>query len=313
MQFRLISFSLWVLLAALAALFYPALFSHIGQFSLQRLIIPLLQVIMFGMGTAMSIQDFRGVIRTPRPVITGLLCQFSIMPLVGWSLAAGFGFPPEIAAGIILVGCSPSGLASNVMSFLARANVALSVTLTAVATALAPLMTPLLMRLLGGAYVEVDLATMMLSMVKIVVLPIAAGLMVNRIFRRHLALINQLMPRVSMIGIALVIAIITASGRDNLLAIGAPLILACLLHNVAGYFLGFGVARLLRLSPADCRTIAIEVGMQNSGLASGLALEMGKVATMGLAPIVFGPLMNMTGSALAGYWREKPLAEKPTS
>jgi bile acid:Na+ symporter, BASS family len=305
----------------------------------------------------------------PRGVIIGIVCQFTIMPIVGVSVARAFGFPPEIAAGIILVGCSPSGLASNVMSFIARANLALAVTLTAVATMLAPLMTPLLMKMLAGQYVPIDFWSMMLSIVNIVILPIVAGLIFNAIgygqtrwksiviqafvyfliilaknflnfqindislqqFLSAIAMdmlwfsllpilaalifryyargrkgwLDKVMSLVSMLGIGVIITIITAAGRDSLMAIGMALVLACLIHNMAGYFLGYWICRLLRMDEKSCRTIALEVGMQNGGLASGIALEMGKVATIGLAAAVFGPMMNVTGSSLASWWRGK--------
>ena len=300
---RGLSYTLIIFAAVTVSLSYPALFTTWGSFSLKGLIVPLLQVIMFGMGTAMSLGDFAGVVKMPKGVLVGVACQFTIMPFVGYGLASAFGFPPEIAAGIILVGASPSGLASNVMSYLAKANLALSVTLTAVATLLAPLLTPFLMQTLAAQYVPIDFWGMMWSIVKIVIIPIAAGLLFNHFFHGKFPLVDRAMPLVSMGGIAFIITIITAAGRDSLLEVGLLLLLACLIHNLAGYGLGYGACRLLRLPERDCRTIALEVGMQNGGLASGIALEMGKVATVGLAPAVFGPLMNITGSSLAMWWR----------
>ena len=363
------AYTIWIFAAVTVSMNYPQFFRQIGDFDLKKSIVPLLQIIMFGMGSQLSIKNFADVIRMPRGVIIGIVCQFTIMPIVGVSIARAFGFPPEIAAGIILVGSSPSGLASNVMSFIARANLALSVTLTAVATMLAPLMTPLLMKLLAGQYVPIDFWSMMLSIVNIVILPIVAGLIFNAIgygltrwksiviqatvylliilaknflnfqindisLQQFLAAtamdmlwfsllpiiaalifryyargrkgwLDKVMSLVSMLGIGVIITIITAAGRDSLMAIGLALVLACLIHNLAGYFLGYGVCRLLSMDEKSCRTIALEVGMQNGGLASGIALEMGKVATIGLAPAVFGPMMNVTGSSLATWWRGK--------
>jgi BASS family bile acid:Na+ symporter len=300
------SYTMVIFSAVTAAMFYPATFVQFNGFALKGLIVPLLQVIMFGMGTTMSLRDFSGVIQMPQAVVMGLVCQFTIMPLLGAGLANGLGFAPEVAAGIVLVGCSPSGLASNVMSYLAKANVALSITLTAVATLMAPLMTPLLMKTLAGELVAVNFWAMVLDIVKIVILPIVGGLVFNRLFYGRAKWVEQAMPLVSMGGIAAIITIITASGRDNLLQIGLLLILATFLHNVLGYVLGYWSCRLLRMDEKTCRTVAIEVGLQNAGLASGLALGMGKVATMGLAPAVFGPLMNITGSVLANWWSGKP-------
>jgi BASS family bile acid:Na+ symporter len=261
---------------------------------------------MFGMGTSMSVNDFIGVAKMPKGVMVGILCQLTIMPLVGFALASFTNFPPEIAAGVILIGCSPSGLASNVMSYLAKANLALSITITAVATLLAPVSTPLLMKLLAGTFIEINILDMMWSIVKMVIIPIGAGLLFNKLLSGKAKWLDKAMPIVSMLGIAFIIVIITAAGRDSLLEIGAILILVVLIHNLLGYNLGYWAARLSSMDERDCRTIAIEVGMQNGGLASGIAKEMGKIATIGLAPAVFGPLMNITGSILASYWHRKP-------
>jgi BASS family bile acid:Na+ symporter len=372
------SYTFWIFAAVTASMYYPQLFTQVGDFELKKLIVPLLQIIMFGMGSQLSIRDFSGVIKMPQGVVAGLICQFSIMPLVGFALAGLFGFSPEIAAGIILVGSSPSGLASNVMSFIAKANLALSVTLTAFATILAPFVTPALMKLLAGQYIPIDFWSMMLGIMDIVILPIIAGLVFNAIaysatglrsiivqviaylfiialknyiymattsvllgmavglflqnllwfiilpvvagfIFKYLARgsedwLNKTMALVSMVGIAVIIAIITAAGRDDLLKIGLLLILACFLHNVIGYVLGYRIARLLGLDEQSSRTIGLEVGMQNAGLASGIALQIGKVATVGLAPAVFGPMMNITGSSLANWWRNKNTTiDQPTS
>ena len=295
-------YTLSIIVAATLAMIFPGPFTSIGGFQLKNLIVPLLMIIMFGMGTTMGLKDFEGVVKSPRSVIIGLICQFSIMPVVGYTLATSFDFPPEVAAGVILVGCSPSGLASNVMSYIAKANVALSLTITAVATLLAPFLTPALMKWLAGTFVEVDFLKMMVDIFKMIILPIGLGLVVNYIFRKQSVWLNRYMPLVSMIGIALIICIITAAGRESLLTIGLALVACTLIHNLLGYALGYGMARLLRLPEQDCRTVALEVGLQNGGLASGLALQMGKVATVGLAPALFGPIMNITGSLLASFW-----------
>ncbi|MDG1571918.1 bile acid:sodium symporter family protein [Robiginitalea sp. M366] len=292
------------------ALYHPSWFTTIGNYRLTGLIIPLIQLIMFGMGTAMSLSDFLGVLREPKGVLVGLTAQLTLMPLVGYVLAHTSGLPPVIAAGIVLVGCSPSGVASNVMAYLARANLALSVTITALATLLAPLVTPMGMRLLAGELVTVDVLTMMWDIVKMILLPIGAGLWANRLLGSKLQRVNQFLPWLSMAAIALIIIIITAAGRESLLQMGGTLILVVLAHNFSGYLLGYGYARLWRMTPRDARTIALEVGMQNSGLASGIAYSMGKIATMGLAPAVFGPLMNISGSILAGYWHKRPLSRE---
>jgi bile acid:Na+ symporter, BASS family len=209
-----------------------------------------------------------------------------------------------------LIGCSPSGLASNVMSYLAKANLALSITITAVTTLLAPFVTPLLMKVLAGAFIEIDILKMMWDIIKMVIIPIGAGLLFNRLLKGKSSWLDLAMPIVSMAGIGVIIVIITAAGRDSLLEIGFLLIGLVAIHNLAGYSIGYWFARLFKMNERDCRTIAIEVGMQNGGLASGIAKEMGKIATIGLAPAVFGPLMNITGSILASYWHRRPPVEK---
>jgi bile acid:Na+ symporter, BASS family len=368
------SYSLWIFTAVTLSMFYPQYFLSAGNFEFKKLIVPLLQIIMFGMGSQMALSDLAGVIKMPKGVIVGIICQFTIMPVLGITIAIVFNFPPEIAAGVVLIGVSPSGLASNVMSFLARANLALSVTITALATLLSPFITPLLMKLLAGEMVEVNFWKMMTDIFNMVILPIAAGLTFNlfssgkkvvRVIVLQLAAylliillkniitlinagislqemgvrfskdilwfmllpiigaylfkyfargnqdwLNKALAFISMLGIGIIITIITAAGRDSLLDVGLLLILACFIHNTLGYTLGYVVSRyLLRMPERDCRTIALEVGMQNGGLASGLAMQMGKIATVGLAPAVFGPLMNITGSSLATWWRGRPPKE----
>lgn len=304
------SFTVLIFAAVSLSLYYPQTFDQWGNFQLKKLIVPLLQIIMFGMGTAMSFKDFYGVIKMPKGVLVGLVCQFSIMPILGYCLATLFNFPAEIAAGVVLIGSSPSGLASNVMAYLAKANIALSVTLTAVATLVAPFMTPLLMKYFAGAFVPINFLAMMLSIVKMVILPVILGLIFNHFFHGKTKWLDKTMPIVSMTAIALIIVIITAAGRDSLLSIGIFLILAAIIHNLLGYLLGYWSCRLLKMKEQDCRTIALEVGMQNGGLASGIALEMGKVSTVGLAPAVFGPWMNISGSSLATWWRDKDPKKK---
>ena len=303
------TFTVLIFSAVSLAMFYPDYFVQVGTFKPKVLIIPLLQIIMFGMGTTMSMQDFLGVLKMPKAVLVGLVCQFTIMPFLGFGLAKLFNFPPEIAAGVILIGCAPSGLASNVMSYIANANVPLSVTLTAFATLAAPFITPFLMQQLAGQYIPIDLWKMMLDIGNMVILPIGAGLIFNYFFHGKAKWLDISMPIISMAGIAIIVTVITANGRDGLLQIGFTLILAAILHNVLGYFLGYLGAKLAGLNQRDCRTVAIEVGMQNGGLASGIALTMNKIATVGLAPAVFGPWMNISGSSLATWWRSIPLKE----
>ncbi len=294
-----------IVVAVITALSFPQLFLQVGDFPLKKLIVPLLQIIMLGMGTTMSIADFEGVVKQPKAVVIGVVCHFIIMPLLGYTLANTFSFPPEIAAGVVLIGCSPSGLASNVICFVAKANVPLSITVTTISTLLAPFVMPALMKLLAGQFIEIGFWKMMIEIMQIVILPVAVGLILNRVFRQSAVIINKVMPLVSMAGIVLIVAIITAAGRDSLLAVGWTLALCVLIHNLSGFTLGYWTGRLFGLEEQSCRTIAIEVGLQNAGLASGIAVQMGKVATVGLAPALFGPIMNTTGSLLGTFWSQR--------
>lgn len=367
-------FTAWIIAAVTASMICPAAFLHWGDFDLQNkwLILIVVQAVMFGMGTQMSIDDFKGVARTPRGVLVGIICHFSVMPLVGFGLTRLFHFPPEIAAGVILIGSCSSGLASNVMAYLAGANLVLSVTVTAVTTLVAPLMTPLWMKLLAGTLVQVKFLPMMMQIVQIVIVPIAAALLHD--YLRHagrggrrvvgvLAVlaaawlvflacggwtrmapglsgtgrllvgtfgffmaailaglayhavvqrwpgIGRRMPVVSMFGIVYFTAVTTAAGRHNLLKIGALLFVAAALHNAAGYFFGYFLSRGSGLDKNSARSVAFEVGLQNGGMASGLAGAMGKLATVGLASAIFSPWMNVSGSILANHWRRHPVRE----
>ncbi|NID13353.1 bile acid:sodium symporter family protein [Fibrivirga algicola] len=303
------SYTVVIFASLTTALYYPALFVEVNGYKLSGLITPLIQLIMFGMGTSMSARDFLGVVKMPKGVLIGVLSHFIIMPLLGFTLANISDFEPEIAAGIVLIGCSPNGMASNVISYLAKANLALSITITAISTTISPFVTPLLMKALAGAFVDIDMTHMMWDIIRMVILPIGAGLLFNRFLSGKAAWLDAAMPLVSMAGIAFIIVVITAAGRASLLTIGPALIGLVLVHNLCGYMLGYWSARLFRMSERDCRTIAIEVGMQNGGLASGIAKEMGKMATVGLAPAIFGPVMNITGSMLASWWHRKPIPE----
>ncbi|MDZ7718088.1 MAG: bile acid:sodium symporter family protein [Balneolaceae bacterium] len=303
--FKSFAFSLWIFAAVTFSMFYPQYMTSWGGYDLSNLIVPLIQLIMFGMGTQLSMQDFKGVFKKPKGVGVGIICQYTIMPVVGISLALSFGFPAEVAAGVVLIGSCPGGVASNVMAFIAKADLALSITLTAVSTMLSPLATPYLMQLLAGQFVPIDTYGMMISILNMIILPIVLGLLFNHFLHGKIKWLDDIMPVVSMAGIAFIIAVITAAGRDSLVSIGLLLILAAVIHNALGYLFGYWGCRLVGMDEKSCRTIAFEVGMQNGGMASGLAQEMGRLATVGLAPAIFGPWMNISGSTLANYWRRK--------
>lgn len=299
-------FTVCIIAAVVAAMCFPERFLNIGNVNLRdrHLILVIVQLVMFGMGTQMNLNDFQGVVKMPKAVIIGITCQFTIMPLLGFLLAKTLGFAPEIGAGIILIGSCSSGLASNVMVYIAGANLALSVTLIAVAQLLAPLLTPMWMKLLAGEMVEVQFFGMMKDIILMVLLPIIVALIYNAIRKERLQRLHRLMPVLSMAGIVYFTAVTTAAGRDHLLKIGVLLFTAAILHNSIGYILGYWATRLCGLDKDSCRTIAIEVGLQNGGMASGLAGAMGKLATLGLAAAIFSPWMNVSGSVLANYWRK---------
>jgi len=300
------AFTLWVLAFVAASLTYPGAFRTWGGYPLANLIVPLIQIIMFGMGTTLSVRDFTRVLSMPWPVFIGFVLQFLVMPLSGWAVTKVFGFEGAVAAGVILVGAAPGGVASNVITYLARANVALSVTLTACTTLASPVMTPLAMKLLAGQYVPVSFREMMVSIIQMIIVPIVAGLVVNKILHGRAPWMPRVLPLLSMGAICFIIAIITSLSRDKLLQVGLALIGAVAVHNGVGYLLGYWGSRMAGLVEADCRTVAIEVGLQNAGMASGLAISVLKSAEAGLAPAIFGPWMNVSGSILASWWRARP-------
>ena len=225
------SFTAIIFASVTLAMFHPQYFTAWGNYKLSNSIIPLIQVLMFGMGSSMGVKDFASIAKSPKGVLIGVACQFSIMPLLGFTLASLTNFGPEIAAGIILIGCSPSGLASNVMAYLAKANLALSITITSVTTLLAPFVTPLLMKYFAGALVEINVMSMMWDIFKMIIIPIGAGLIFNKLFFGKLKWLDNAMPFISMFSIAAIVTIIVAAGRDNLMKIGLLLILVGLIHN----------------------------------------------------------------------------------
>ncbi len=368
---KMYQYTAWIVVAIIVGMFYPSKLLTIGGVNTRdpRLILLVVQLVMFGMGTQMSISYFKQIKHMKKAVLIGLLCQFTIMPLVGFGLTKVVTFEPEIASGVILIGCCASGLASNVMSFLAGANLNLSITLTAVATLCAPFMTPLLMSQLVGTTIDINFWDMFFNIIKIVIVPIGAAFLYdyyktsnskiqkkirfvgsialsyllvflffqkaygqNHLFfsspylelfnylcasivagilfyylTRRIQQLTQWMPYVSMGGIIYFTAITTAASRDNLMQIGVLLLAVAMVHNLLGYLLGYNFSRWAGLDVKDARTIALEVGMQNGGMASGLAGVLGKLATLGLAAAVFSPWMNISGSVLANYWKRKGL------
>ena len=285
-----------VVLVAAVALFWPSSFLWVDTWAIN----PMLGVIMFGMGLTLSPQDFRIVFSRPKDIIIGCLAQFTIMPLLALGLSWAFALPKELALGVILVGCCPGGTASNVITYLAKGDLALSVGMTATSTLLAPLITPLLVWLLAGTMVEVDTIGMLLSIVYVVIAPIAVGLIFQRYLPKFTKEIVPYLPAFSSIAIALVVGIIVAHNADRLLVGGMIVVLVVVLHNLCGLSLGYVIGRLLGLAEPKKRAISIEVGMQNSGLASSLAtLHFAAFPLATIPGAIFSVWHNISGALVA--------------
>lgn len=285
-----------VLAAAVVALVVPGAFSGIKP----TVINPLLGVIMFGMGMALRLEDFKIVFSRPKDVIIGCVAQFTIMPLLAVALSRVFALDEALAVGVVLVGCCPGGTASNVITYLAKGDLALSVGMTATSTLLAPVLTPLLVWLLAGKSVDVDVAGMLLSILWVVILPIVAGLIVKGLWPKFTERMTAYLPALSSLTIALIVAIIIAANAQKLLMGGMVIILVVVLHNLCGLSLGWLIGRLLHLPDAKRRAISIEVGMQNSGLASSLATLHFAAYPMATIPgAVFSVWHNISGAIVA--------------
>ncbi len=285
-----------VLLSALAALLFPDTVGHLKP----RLINPLLGVIMFGMGLTLKAEDFKVVFSRPKDVLVGCLAQFTVMPLLAFALTKIFRLEPALAIGVILVGCCPGGTASNVITYLAKGDLALSVGMTAVSTLLAPVLTPLLVWLLAGETVDVDVVGMLLSILWVVILPIALGLLVKRCWPRTTEQASAYLPALSTLAICVIVLIVIAANAHKLLAGGLVILLVVVLHNVCGLGAGYLIGTLLRLTPAKRRAISVEVGMQNSGLASSLAtLHFAAYPLATIPGALFSVWHNISGAIVA--------------
>ena len=284
-----------VILMAGAALAVPRTFAGIAPH-----VSLLLGIVMFGMGMTLRGSDFRRVLEHPRDVCIGVLAQFTVMPLLAWLLAKGFALSPDLAIGVILVGTCPGGTSSNVMTYLARGDVALSVSMTMTTTLLAPVVTPFLTWQLAGAWVEVSFTAMMLSIVKVVILPIAAGVAMNAFFADAVRRIVKLLPLVSISAILLIVGGVVAVSASRIMETGLLVMGVVICHNLLGYGIGFVLARAFHMDMAKAKAIAIEVGMQNSGLAASLAmLHFGAAAAIPGA--IFSVWHNISGSLAANY------------
>lgn len=267
---------------------------------------PLLMVIMFCMGLTLTMPDFVLVFKNPLPVLGGVAAQFIIMPSMGWLVATMLQLEPALAAGLILVGCAPGGTASNVVSYLARGNVALSVAMTSVSTLLAPLLTPALALWLAGQYMPVDAGSMAISVVQIVLIPVVLGIFLRMLFNRFVDKVSGALPWLSVLAITFVVTVIVAGSAQTIVTAGLLVLVAVVLHNALGLALGYAIGILLRVPEDSRRTIAIEVGMQNSGLAGGLAKQYFSPEAA-LPGAVFSVWHNLSGALIAAYWRRKPV------
>ncbi|QYY34411.1 bile acid:sodium symporter family protein [Ruficoccus sp. ZRK36] len=292
-------FPVWAILFSGLAYAIPAPFA-----ALKPAIVPLLGLVMLGMGLTLSWDNFAAVLRRPGTILLGVALQYLVMPLAAWAIAAALDLPPMLLAGLVLVGSCPGGTASNVICYLGRGDVALSITLTTVSTLLAVLATPLLTLLYAGTRVPVPAGPMLLSIAKIVLVPVLAGMIVNRFFGQRLRPVQHVFPLLSVAAIVLIIAIIVALNRTSIGEMGLAVALAIALHNATGLALGYGVPHLLGRDARTCRTLAIEVGMQNSGLAVALAIKYFSAAAA-LPGALFSIWHNITGSLLAGWWRRQ--------
>ena len=285
-----------VLVAAVVSLLFPSLTSEVSP----SVINYLLGIVMFGMGLTLNLQDFKVVFSRPRDVIIGCLAQFTVMPLLAWGLSKAFALDEALMLGVVLVGCCPGGTASNVITYLAKGDLALSVGMTGVSTLLAPLLTPLLTWLLAGKTVDVNVAGMFLSILWVVILPIVVGLVVKRLWPRFTERAVAYLPAVSTLAITAIVMIVISANAHKLLLGGLVIVIVVMLHNLCGIGLGYLISRALHLSWPKQKAISIEVGMQNSGLASSLAATHFAAYPMATIPgAIFSVWHNISGAVIA--------------
>jgi len=291
-----------VLAAAVLALLFPGVLQQVKP----TVINYLLGVVMFGMGLTLNLHDFRVVFSRPKDIFIGCLAQFTVMPLLAWALSRLFALDEALALGVVLVGCCPGGTASNVITYLAKGDLALSVGMTGVSTLLAPLLTPLLTWLLAGKSIDVNVISMFMSILWVVIVPIVGGLTVKILWPRFTEKATDYLPAFTSLAIAFIVAIVIAANADKLLAGGVLIGLVVILHNVSGLCLGYVLGRVAGLSDAKRRAVAIEVGMQNSGLASSLATLHFAAYPMATIPgALFSVWHNLSGAVVAWLWKRE--------
>lgn len=308
-QFVQKTFALWVILFSAIALMLPDLFVWL------RAYIPwMLGLIMFGMGMTMTPGDFKSILQSPKAVAIGVVAQFMVMPGLAFLLCQLFQLPAEIAIGVILVGCCPGGTASNVITYMAKGNTALSVACTSVSTLLAPLLTPAIFYLLASQWIEINALSMLISILQVVLFPIILGLIVRALLKTKVEGYIQVMPVISVIAIVAIVAAIIAGSKTQILESGLMILGLVALHNGMGYLLGYWASRILKLVEIDCRAVSIEVGMQNSGLGVALAATHFAASPITAVPsAIFSLWHNISGPALATYWAAKSKTIEPVS
>lgn len=298
-KFATNTFLVWMLIAAVIGFIFPMQLSTLSNW------VPyLLGIVMLGMGLNIDPKDFKIIFQAPRSVIIGVVLQYTIMPLSAFLIVKLFHLPPEIAIGVILVGCCPGGTSSNVMSYLANANVALSVAITSVSTLLAPFLTPALIYLFAHEWLQVSFISMFWSVVQVILIPIIIGFVLQKLFKTFADKTATALPIVSVIAISLILASVVGSSKAQILATGLLIFAVVILHNLIGYILGYTFAKILKLDRPDKKAVSIEVGMQNSGLAVSLAtVHFNPLSAVPGA--VFSLIHNITGPILAKYWNKR--------
>ena len=300
------TFAIWVIVFAVIALIYPSVFAWMKAY------IPwVLGIIMLGMGMTMTVDDFKSVLSQPKAVVIGVLAQFIVMPSVALLLCKVFQLPPEIAVGVILVGCCPGGTASNVITYMAKGNTALSVACTSVSTFLAPVLTPAIFYLLASQWLPIDAGSMFVDILKVVIFPIIIGVFLRTLFKEKTEQYIQVMPLISVVGIVVIVAAIIAASKASIMQSGLLILGVVMLHNALGFLLGFWASRLFKLSYFDSKAVSIEVGMQNSGLGVTLAAIHFAASPITAVPsAIFSLWHNISGPTLATYWAAKANKEQ---
>lgn len=298
-EFATKTFLLWMFIAAIIGFIFPTQLATMGQF------VPwLLGIVMLGMGMTIKPSDFKLVFKEPRSVIIGVILQFTIMPTLAYTIAKIFNLPAELAIGVILVGCCPGGTSSNVMSYLANANVALSVAITSVSTLLAPFVTPALIYLFAHEWLHVSFLSMLWSVIQVVLLPIIIGFLLQLASKKVTREATKILPIISVVAISLILAAVVGGSKSQILKTGLLIFIVVILHNVVGYLLGYVLAHVFKLDRRDKKAVSIEVGMQNSGLAVSLAtVHFNPLAAVPGA--VFSFVHNISGPILAKYWSKR--------